>query len=120
MPVAIGELDQRIRFERVLSDRDDMGGRTEEGWFPLGPKCWAKRTDMSDGERFAAEEKAAVRMTRFVVRSSRMTRDVTARDRIVHKGVVYEITGAKETADGRFNYIEFTTVVRNDRQNGDI
>jgi head-tail adaptor len=120
MTVAIGQLDQRIRFERVLSGRDDMGGVTEGGWFPLGPKVWAKRTDMSDGERFAADEKSAARMTRFVARSSRMTRDVTATDRIIHKCVIYEITGAKETADGRFNFIEFTTVVRNDRQDGDI
>ncbi len=119
MAVAIGELDQRIRFERVLSGRDDMGGVTEQ-WFPLGSKVWARRTDMSDGGRFAADEKSAVRMTRFVARSSRMTRDVNAKDRIIHKGAVYEITGAKETADGRFNFIEFTTVVRNDRQDGDI
>lgn len=118
--VAIGLLDQRISFERVLSGRDDMGGQTEEGWFPLGPKYWANRTDMSDGERIAADEKAAVRMTRFITRSSRMTRGVVATDRIVHKGTIYEITGAKETKDGRENFIEFTTVVRNDRQDGDV
>lgn len=118
--VAIGELDKRVRFERLLSGRDDMGGATEEGWFPLGPKYWAKRTDMSDGERIAAEEKAAVLMSRFVVRSTRMTRGVMAADRIVHKSAVFEITGKKDTTDGRNNFIEFTTVVRNDRQDGDV
>lgn len=108
-----GNLDRRIRFERDTAGRDDMGGTTSEGWAPLGT-VWGNRADASDGERYAAEQTAATRMTRFKVRSSRMTRDVTAADRIVHDRQCYEILGSKETTEGRNRYLEFSTVVRDD------
>ncbi len=110
-----GELDRRIRFERQATGRDDMGGSTDEGWVPL-TTVWAKRSDMSDGERFADDaERAATRVTVFKVRSSRVTRGVTPIDRIAYDDSdLYEITGIKETREGRNNYLEFTTVVRND------
>lgn len=108
-----GSLDRRIRFERDSSGRDAMGGSTSEGWVPLAT-VWANRADASDSERYAAEERSAVRMTRFRVRSSSATRDVTAKDRIVHDRQAYEILGVKETAEGRNRFLEFSTVVRDD------
>lgn len=108
-----GDLDRRIRFERVSTVKDGMGGTAEDGWSPLG-SVWANRADASDGERFAADEVSAVRMTRFKVRSSSLTRGVTPIDRIFFDKTHYEIQGIKETAEGRNNYLEFTTVVRND------
>lgn len=108
-----GDLDRRIRFERIKVARDDVGGVAADGWENLGT-YWAKRTDMSDGERMAADERSAVRMTLFKVRSTEVTRGVTAKDRIWHDGAYYEISGIKETKEGRNNYIEVTAIVRND------
>ena len=118
MATGAGELDRRIRIEREQLGRDDMGGVSSEGWAPLG-RPWASRADASDGERYAADEQAATRMTRFKVYSSRMTRDVTPKDRIVYRDAVtgdqfYEITGIKETTEGRNRFLEFSTVVRTD------
>lgn len=113
-----GDLDRRIRFERDQLGRDDMGGTTSEGWAPLGT-VWANRADASDGETYKAEETAGTRVTRFRVRSSRMTRAVTTKDRISFRDAIageqlYEILGVKETTQGRNRFLEFSAVVRTD------
>ena len=108
-----GDLDRRIRLERAQASRDATGGALDEGWTPLAT-VWAARADLSDGERFQADERAAIRLTRFTVRSSSITRDLTPADRVFHDDAFYEITGIKEIKDGRNNYLELTTVVRND------
>lgn len=106
-----GDLDRRIRLERLVKGKDDMGGSTDEGWHVLA-NVWAARADLSDAERYAADEQAATRMTRFKVRSSSVTRSLTPADRIFHAHAAYEIIGTKETAEGRDRYIEISTVMR--------
>lgn len=114
-----GELDRRIRIDRANASQDATGGETSGGFSPLAT-VWAKRTDLSAAEAFKADERASTRMTMFKVRSSVTTRNTTPKDQIHHDGQDYEITGIKETKDGRNNYLEFTTVVRNDDEDGSI
>ena len=108
-----GELNRRIHVERATTAKNSHGERVET-WSPLGSPCWAKRTDASDGEQFAAGEMQAFRRVRFIVRSSDLTRSITAKDRIVHGGKVHQILGVKETKDGLNRFIEITASVRND------
>ena len=118
--MASGELDRRIRVEKSQTVRDEMGGEGEGAW---GTHCtiWAKRSDSSDGEAFKAGEIAATRVTRWKVRSSSATRAITpAGFRIHADGDFYEITGIKETRDGRNNYLEITSVVRNDAEGSNL
>lgn len=110
-----GDLDRRIRLERLVKGQDDMGGSTEDGW-TLIARVWAARADLSDAERYAADEQAATRMTRFKVRSSSVTRSLSPADRLFHDGAFYEITGTKETTEGRNRYLEISTVMRADHE----
>lgn len=114
-----GDLDRRIRIDRANTIQDATGGETGGGFVPLAT-IWAKRSDLSATEAFKADERASTRVTIFKVRSSSVTRDVTPRDQIHNGGDDYEITGIKETKEGRNNYLEFTTVVRNDDEDDSI
>jgi head-tail adaptor len=108
-----GELDRRIRFERPNPAQDDMGGETDGGFTPLRT-VWAKRTDLSAAESFKADERSGVVVVLFKVRSSELVRTITTADQITHNGAAFEITGIKETREGRNNYLEFSTVARID------
>ena len=82
-----GVLNRRITIERQATGRDDYGGITEGTWAEL-TKVWARRSDISDAEKFAAGEKSATRKTRWLIRSSIISRTFTAKDRLVHKSVL--------------------------------
>lgn len=108
-----GVLNRRIVIERQTTGRDDYGGVTQGTWETLAT-VWARRSDASDAETFAAGEKSATRKTRWLVRSSTVSLTFNAKDRLVYKSANYEIIGIKEaTRDGRA-FLEITTVVRND------
>jgi head-tail adaptor len=49
-------------------------------------------------------------MSRFIIRSSSVTKTVTPVDRINYDGHIWNIKGAKETAEGRNRFIEITAV----------
>jgi SPP1 family predicted phage head-tail adaptor len=78
---------------------------------PTVTTVWARRQDVSDGERLAAGQVGAHRMTRFVVRSTTATRAVTPRAVLKHEGKTYNILGIKETAEGRARFLEITAVM---------
>ena len=74
---------------------------------------WAARRDISDAERFRAGEKAAEMVARFVVRSTAVTRDISAKDTLkTDAGVELEIIGVKVIQEGML--IEITTAARSD------
>lgn len=104
----IGTMDRRIVIERHTSTQDAFGGDVET-WATL-TTLWASRQDASDSERLSAAQVNAVQMSRFVVRSSTVTRGVTAKDRINHDGSVWDIQGIKETRHGRKRFLEITAV----------
>lgn len=80
-------------------------------WASLGT-IWASRKDVSDGEKMAAGDVMATIAARFVVRSSEMTRGLTAQDRLTEGGKVFHIAGIKEL--DRRGYLEITAEARAD------
>ena len=107
-----GDLDRRIVIERYGVIQDDFGGEVE-AWTILAQR-WARRSDVSDGERHQADETGASLMTRFTLRSDAVTRTITPKDRIVHDGRFWNIHGVKEAKGPRRAYLEITAAVRTD------
>lgn len=107
MPGA-GKLDRRITIERFTSTRNDFNELIET-WATLAT-VWAQRKDVSDGEKFAAGQVGSSLRSRFVIRSSSVTKTVTPVDRISYDGALWNIHGLKESAEGRNRFIEITAV----------
>ena len=105
MRIALGELDKRISILRAAKIDDGMAAA--EGPHEEIAKRWAKKTDVSDGERMRAGEHASEVATRFLVLSDSLTRTITGADQIAHKGRTYFVTGVKELGD-REDGIEIT------------
>lgn len=75
---------------------------------------WAAREDVSDGERLKAGERAAELQSRYLVRSTALTRALTAKDILREgDGPKVEIFGVKTVGHGAL--IEVTTMRRSDR-----
>ena len=108
----IGRLDRRIQFQRA--GLVDDGFSQVEIWADHGFPVWAHKTDVSDGERWRADEVQAQITTRFLVRYSDFTADLTPKDRLISDGVEYNITGIKEGA-GRRQWLEITAAARADQ-----
>lgn len=112
-----GEMDRRVQFLR--GSLQDDGFNTELVWTDvvtdaIGPKLWAKKTDISDGEKWRASEVAASITTRFVLRWSAFTADITPKDRLICEGVTYDISGKKEVG-GQRDRFEITASGRTDK-----
>lgn len=105
---SIGELDRRITIERATSVTDPASGEPILTWSTLAT-VWASRSDVTDGEKLAGGQVLATLVSRFVVRSTPITKASTPLDRLTHDGEVWEITGIKETRDGRNRFIEVST-----------
>lgn len=109
---SFGDLDRLITIERATATANAFNEPIAT-WSTL-LSLRAKRTDASDGERFASGQVGSFLVTRFVVRSSSATRDILPSDRIVHDGKTYNIHGIKETQDGRRKFIEITAAADTD------
>jgi SPP1 family predicted phage head-tail adaptor len=72
----------------------------------------AKKTPISDGERFRANEIGSQANVRFLTRWDEFSGDVDTKDRIICEGKTYEIVGTKEI--GRRKEVEITAAVRSD------
>lgn len=105
-----GKLDRRVKFQRATLVDDGFSG--VETFADHGSPVWASKQDVSDGERWRAGEVAAHITTRFVVRYSAFSADLTPKDRLVVDGVTYGITGVKEI--GRREALEITASARAD------
>jgi SPP1 family predicted phage head-tail adaptor len=110
--IGAGQLDRKIIVERFTSTTNALNEQV---------KTWdtfityrAKRTDISDGERYAAEQVGSFLMARFLIRSSFDSRTVTPLDRIDHDGKVWDIKGVKEADMGRERFIEITAATRSE------
>lgn len=106
-----GDLDRRVQFRRATLVDD--GFTRAEQWADHGAPVWASRRDVSDRERMAAMEVAAMITTRFQVRFSTFTAGITPKDRLTCEGVEYDITGIKEI--GRRQGFEITANARADQ-----
>ncbi|TYC93043.1 head-tail adaptor protein [Novosphingobium sp. BW1] len=105
------QYDRRISIWR--SALVDDGTATVKGPPAEIGKRWAKKADISDGERMQAAEYAQDLTTRWTVRSDSLTRTIAGGDVLQHKGVTYEVTGTKERSE-REDEIEITTSARPD------
>jgi len=92
----------------------DDGTATVQGPLVEIGKRWAKKADVSDGEKLKAGENGQELTTRWTVRSDALTRTITGSFVIKHKGIAYAVTGTKEGRE-RGDVIEITTAARPDR-----
>jgi len=106
-----GRLDRRIQFERATLTFDGL--QNVETFAPHGAPLWASKADISDSERWRAGQVAANITTRFMVRWSPFTADITAKDRLTCDGVEYDLSGIKE-GPGRRQWLEITASARAD------
>ena len=106
MRIAAGELDRRITILR--GGKVDNGMSTVEGPPVEIGKRWAKKTDVSDGERMRAGQFGQGLSSRFLVRSDSLTRTLSGADIIECAGRRYAVSGGKESGE-REDGIEITT-----------
>ena len=99
-----GELDRRITLLRAAMVKNALNELVPH-WSPLAT-VFAKYMPLSDGERIRAQQVGAYATARFLVRWSTLTAGLTAKDRLVFAGQVFEISGQKEI--GRKVGIELT------------
>ncbi|AHE57427.1 phage head completion protein [Sphingomonas sanxanigenens] len=116
MRIAAGELDRRITILRAES-YDDGTATVQGDPRPVG-KRWAKKVDVSDGERMRAEQLGQELTTRFLVRVDSLTRTITGKDQIQFRALggstlVFEVIGTKDSLE-REDGIEITAVARPD------
>lgn len=102
-----GELDRRVTILEYSWDETDEYGSPIISYTPIGT-VWAKRTDLSDSERVAAYGIVASIVTRFIVRSTELTRSINPADRLDHDGKEWNITGIKEAKFARHQFLEVT------------
>ena len=104
-------LDRRVQFRRAVVTQGDFG--QVETWQDHGPLVPAEKRDVSDGERMRAHEVQAHITTRFRVRWSAFTANISPRDRLVCEGLTYDISGIKEL--DRRRTLEITAAARADQ-----
>jgi SPP1 family predicted phage head-tail adaptor len=103
-----GDLDRRLVFQRATTIRDEYNEEVET-WVDLA-KVWARRRDVSDGEKEAAGQVGSVLVSRFTIRSNPTSRGFRPVDRIRYDGAKWNIQGIKEADEGRNRFLEITAV----------
>lgn len=112
-----GRLDRKIMLYRPEFTYDSAN-QPVKSWVPVGPVS-ALKTDVSDGERIAAQQVGANLTSRFQIRRSRQVADLSAAWQLglLNAGVEvarYQLTGVKDllahTAFGRRVGFELTAL----------
>ena len=113
-----GRLDRLVQFRRAQVVDDGFNSSLK--WDDAAPEndnhgtlIHAEKTDVSDGERWRASEVSAMITTRFIVRYSAFTADISPKDRLTCEGETYEVSGIKEDK-GRRRWLEITASARVD------
>ncbi|EJL23974.1 head-tail adaptor protein [Novosphingobium sp. AP12] len=101
-----GELNRRISIWRA--ETVDDGTATVEGEPAEIGKRWAKKQDVSDGERLRASQQGQELATRFTVLSDSLTRTITGKDILMCEGVSFQVVGTKDIGARRHDGIEIT------------
>jgi SPP1 family predicted phage head-tail adaptor len=115
MTITAQDLDRRITIQRATVTQNELNEDVKT-WADLAT-IWARRRDVSDGEKEAAGQVGASLMTRFMIRSSSQTRDIKPTDQIIHDDREWNIRGIKEANEGRHRFIEITAVTDLDNGN---
>ena len=107
-----GKLDRVLTFQRATVNYNAYNEQIET--WNLLVTVFAGKRDVSAGESLRAQEVGAQLTTRFVARHSDVLTTLTARDRLMFEGKLYNITGVREVQDTRNAWIEIDAVARND------
>lgn len=83
-PVSIGDLRQRVTFQRLTHTRDTNGG-VIEGWTDVATVS-AKVGPLRGGESVQAARLGGDQTFEIVVRSHEVIRSLTSADRVILKG----------------------------------
>lgn len=83
-----GELDRRIVIQTATPTLDGAG-QPINAWATLAT-VWAKRSDVKGQERFAAQQRLALRTTMYRIR---WRAGLDEKLRVVDVGVTYEVIG---------------------------
>lgn len=102
----IGKLDRMAQFRRY-TEFDD-GYQTVQHWADHGHPMPVSRHDISDGERFAMGQVLSILTSRFLIRFSAFTADLTPADRMRCDGRLWALDGIKELPDPRRAWLEIT------------
>lgn len=105
-----GPLDRRVTLRRATVATNDLGEEVQT-WTNLAT-VWASRAEVSNRERFAAQETGSELVARYRIRYSQAVADISPRDRIVAEGAEHNITGVAQI--GRREGFEITAAARTD------
>lgn len=94
-----GTLRERIAIERAVTGADGYGN-TVTGW-TVHLSVWADFRETVGRERLAAGRAEAASTATVRIRSSDATRALTAADRIVARGVTWQIRGIVPVGNDR-------------------
>lgn len=111
MKINPGDLTALVQFRRAVLVDDGLS--RNEQFSDHGTVTRARKRDMSDSERLRAGELVAQGTSRFVLRRSPFSSDLTPKDRLVCAGLEYSILHIKALDDGR-RWIEVTASARID------
>jgi len=103
-----GEMDRRVTLRRADVTTNDFGEDIET-WSDYAT-VWAARTEVSNRERFAAQQVGAELVARYRIRYSHQVAALSAQDRLVADGREHNITGVAMI--GRREGWEITAVFR--------
>jgi SPP1 family predicted phage head-tail adaptor len=103
--MSAGELDRRIVLRRAAV-QTNRANEDELVWGELAT-VWAKREELSDVERFRAQQVGATTTTRFKIRWSRQVADLNPKDQLVDDaGLTRGISAVKP--EGRREWLWIT------------
>lgn len=87
-----GRLDRRVTIEAYTATRDAAGGEARN-WAELAT-VWAEKRDLAGREFLTASQEAQAQVE--TLWRTRWRPDITAKMRLVHDGVIYDIEGVAE------------------------
>lgn len=101
----IGNLRERVTLQDFTSTDDGFGGRIEE-WYDVA-EVWARIEPVKAGEQLIA---GGIQSITDVLVHVRHRDDITSQWRIIWRGIVYRITGARNLDErGQFLTLDATS-----------
>ena len=112
MVLPAGKRPYRLRLQRALVALDAFGNE-ERTWATVGT-VWAAKHDLSGGERERMSEISSEVTVRFTVLHSELTEGLSPRDRMICRGLTYEVVAKREKSDDFRREIELDGAARDD------
>lgn len=91
-----GQLRERATFQREGGDTEDALGDGDGSWVALDTR-WVRMTPLRGSEGVAAQALEASYDYRLEMRDSTFARSITEADRVLVKGVPYQIRSIRPT-----------------------